>query len=64
VKTLRRKFAVAILTLALATGAFAGQIQFPGAASTGTGTTGISPAETDITMIMTAAQIASSLPPY
>jgi len=37
--TLRKQFAVVILTLLLAVSAYAGQIQGPGAVSTGTGST-------------------------
>ena len=67
-KTLPRKLAAAILTLVLATSAFAGQIQCPGAASTGTGTDTTEITETstidtaDITM--TIILIAVTLPPY
>ena len=63
-KTLPRKIAVAILTLALATSAFAGQMQCPGAASTDIGA---NPDITEISAIEVTATtllIVTSLPPY
>ena len=63
-KTLLSKFAVAILTLALATSVFAGQVQFPGAASAGTNTTNTDTTDMVTTTITTVVTIAGSLPPY
>ena len=68
-KTLPRKTAVVILTLALATSAFAGQIQCPGAASNHAGT---SPETTETIMTeinttdiaATVILMVTSLPPY
>jgi len=64
VKTLLSKFAVAILTLALATSVFAGQVQFPGAASAGTTTTNTDTTDMTTNTIVTVVAIAGSLPPY
>jgi len=64
VKTLRSKFAVAILTLALATSIYAGQLQTPGAASAGTNTTNTDTTDMVTTTIVTVVAIAGSLPPY
>jgi len=64
VKTLRRKFAIAILTLALATSVFGGQLQTPGVASAGTNTTGTDTTDMVTNTIVTIVAIAGSLPPY